>query len=78
VEPHNPVPKLFNGEVPKSRQILIHNGNKPEHTKGCLLVGTGKGTNTVSNSVAMLGTLKEFIDEKGIESVSVVISASFQ
>ncbi|MDR2261533.1 MAG: DUF5675 family protein [Azoarcus sp.] len=78
VAPFNPVPELFNDAVPKSRHILIHNGNYPKNTDGCLLVGSTKGTDMVGDSRTMLRKLKAFIQEKGIENVNVIISAGYQ
>ena len=36
--------------VPNRSAIQIHIGNKPEHTEGCILVGTNYSTNFVSSS----------------------------
>lgn len=77
VAPHNPVPLLSNAIVPASRCILIHNGNHPRNTDGCLLVGKSRGTDFVSNSVTALRELKAFLDNAGIDSVSVIISSSY-
>ncbi|GHU15232.1 hypothetical protein AGMMS50225_28350 [Betaproteobacteria bacterium] len=78
VSPYNPVPELFNASVPVDRHILIHNGNYPSNTDGCLLVGTTKSTNAVGSSVSMLNKLKEFVTEKGIDNVRVIISDNYQ
>lgn len=34
------LPLLFNDVVPKSRRILIHAGNYPKDTLGCILLGS--------------------------------------
>ena len=43
--------------------ILIHKGNLPQHTRGCILVGTRKGTlagrRAVVNSATALSQLRE-------------------
>lgn len=39
VKPYNPVPLLYNNLVPQGRYILIHNGNYPRDTDGCMPVG---------------------------------------
>ena len=39
--------RLYNDEVPYDRAILIHSGNEPFETKGCLLPGPGHSTDKV-------------------------------
>ena len=45
-----PIPILL--EVPNRSEILIHWGNYPDDTRGCILVGSGRGKNAVWNSLA--------------------------
>ncbi|WP_411016729.1 DUF5675 family protein, partial [Salmonella sp. s51944] len=71
VNSHNPVPILYNASVPQSRYILIHNGNYPRNTDGCLLIGSTKGKDFVGGSVAKLKELKEFLTPEGIENFTV-------
>jgi hypothetical protein len=77
VRGHNPVPLLFNNVVPASRYILIHNGNFPHNTDGCLLVGKTRGTDLVNNSVEMLNELKKFLNECSIETIQLTISSDY-
>ncbi|MBR0564798.1 hypothetical protein J5J83_01545 [Azoarcus sp. L1K30] len=77
VAPYNPVPHLFNAVVPQSRYILMHNGNYPENTDGCLLVGKTRGTDFVSNSVAALNALKDFLNGVDIDQVNVIVSSMY-
>lgn len=44
------LPHLYNEQVPKDRYILIHSGNLPEHTEGCILLGYTKDSRGVFNS----------------------------
>lgn len=41
---------LFNAEVPKDRYILIHKGNYPGDTLGCILLGESYSQKGVFNS----------------------------
>ena len=49
---------IYNDIVPKSRYILIHNGNYPKDTLGCILLGATYNDNGVFDS---LKAFKEFM-----------------
>lgn len=53
------LPLLYNKFVPKMRHILIHAGNYPEHTSGCILLGDSYTQKGIFNSVK---TLNEFLN----------------
>ncbi len=67
------VPKLFNDNVAKERGILIHNGNYPKDTRGCLLIGSTKDKDFVGNSVTTLNKLNNYIKDKGYSNIRVNI-----
>lgn len=48
------LPHIFSKLVPQSRYILIHSGNLPEHTEGCILLGFNYDERGVWNSRAAL------------------------
>jgi RHS repeat-associated protein len=50
--------RLYNSQVSRSRNILIHRGSNPEDTKGCLLPGNNFATNFVNGSRDMFKILK--------------------
>lgn len=52
------LPLLFNEKVPKDRCILIHSGNVPKDTQGCILLGNKADEYGVSDSKR---ALEEFI-----------------
>lgn len=74
----SPVPLLYNSQVPASRYVLIHNGNKPEHTDGCLLVGSSKAPDFVGGSVPKLKELKKYLEKKGIGNFKLIISSQYE
>ncbi len=53
------LPLLYNDKVSKARKILIHNGNFPQDTLGCILVGDRSDDKGVYNSVKTLARLLE-------------------
>lgn len=75
------VPILSNDLVSKDRFILIHPGNNPKDSQGCLLparaMGDGKIT-LVSDSVSIFLDIKRFLKEKGIENVKACITSCYK
>ena len=57
------VVNAYNSSVPRSRAILIHQGNTPDNTVGCLLVGSTQSIDFVGNSVTKLKELMETKEE---------------
>lgn len=74
---HSPTPLLFNAQVPSSRLILIHPGNKPQDTEGCLLPGTNRNIDEVTKSVILYDKLKHLMIEKGIHNFKVFIMSCY-
>ena len=60
------MPRLYNDVVPKDRFILIHSGNYPEHTEGCILLGDSADTRGVYNSKAMVSNFIALIRNKQV------------
>ena len=60
-----PVGVLEVVDVPGREAILIHPGNYPRDTHGCLLPGQSYGPEYVSNSRAMTARLVQYIGESG-------------
>ncbi|MEO8588693.1 MAG: DUF5675 family protein [Flavobacteriales bacterium] len=68
------VPLLFNAQVPETRAILIHIGNFPADTEGCLLPGTGQGTDQVTNSGVAFNELNDFMRAVGYARFNIQVN----
>ena len=58
------LPLLFNEKVPKDRYILIHSGNVPKDTQGCILLGNKADEYGVSDSKRALEAFIELTFKK--------------
>ena len=60
-------------DVPNRKWILVHIGNYPSQTQGCILVGNGREHNAVNNSrLAMDLVIKEILNLGG-ENINLII-----
>lgn len=58
----------------RDRRILIHIGNYPQDTEGCLLLGKGDNRNgTISQSTLAVKQFYDIIKEKGSENFELII-----
>ena len=65
----HPIVKLL--DVPERSEILIHKGNYPKDTLGCILVGDSKGKDAVFNSSKTYNKIYNIISStKSIEITS--------
>lgn len=71
------VVRLYNDQVPQSRAILIHVGNYPSNTDGCLLAGMTRGVDVVGASRGAVTELMQWIRACGVDNVRVVIKDQF-
>ena len=60
-------------EVPNRDFILVHRGNFPSQTQGCLLVGIGTEQDVVHNSVLAMDLLIKEILNLGGENINLII-----
>lgn len=58
------LPLLYNELVPKSRAILIHRGNFPKDTEGCILLGDGYDEKGVYNSKNTMNRFMGFVKDR--------------
>ena len=60
-------------DVPNRSYILFHRGNKPEHTRGCVLVGQSRQQDFVGNSTLAMDLLMKEIINLGGENINLII-----
>ena len=60
-------------EVPNRDFILVHRGNFPSQTQGCILVGLGSQQDVVNNSVLAMDLLIKEILNLGGENINLII-----
>lgn len=60
-------------DVPNRSYILFHRGNKPSHTRGCILVGQTRQQDFVGNSTLAMDLLMKEILNLGGENIKLII-----
>ena len=60
-------------DVPNREWVLVHIGNFPSQTKGCVLVGLGTQQNVVNNSRLAMDLLIKEILNLGGENINLII-----
>ena len=60
-------------DVPNRSYILFHRGNKPSHTRGCILVGQPRQHDFVGNSTLAMDLLMKEIINLGGENIKLII-----
>ncbi|KUJ60769.1 hypothetical protein AR687_15265 [Flavobacteriaceae bacterium CRH] len=70
--------KLYNNDVSVDRAILIHAGNSAEATEGCLLPGSYRSLDWVSNSRDKLEEINEYVKLIGIENAKIIITQEYE
>ena len=70
--------KLYNSDVSINRAILIHSGNSAEATEGCLLPGSSKSEDWVSNSKDKLIEINDYVKSIGIENAKIIITQEYE
>jgi hypothetical protein len=60
-------------DVPNRKWVLVHRGNYPSQTQGCILVGLGSQQDFVSNSVLAMDLLIKEVIHLGGENINLII-----
>tara|TARA_R110001632_G_scaffold207909_1_gene332132 strand:+ start:470 stop:892 length:423 start_codon:yes stop_codon:yes gene_type:complete len=60
-------------DVPNREWVLVHIGNFPSQTQGCVLVGLGSKQNVVNNSRLAMDLLMKEIINLGGENINLII-----
>lgn len=68
---------LYNAAVPADRYILIHIGNEPEDSDGCILLGSAQSANFVSTSAKTIYAFYDLFKGVDITKVRVIITESY-
>lgn len=71
------LPNLYNDQVDYRRWVLIHVGNYPKDSDGCLLIGTTRGIDEIGTSKPRLKELLLYLQKVDITKVRVIISNDF-
>ena len=65
--------RLYNDQVSEKRGILMHIGNYPLETRGCLLPGSSVGTNYVGGSDHTLKQIMNYFKKVGFNGATITI-----
>lgn len=68
---------LFNDNVSADRYILIHIGNYPKDTDGCILLGSSKGKDFVGNSTNTVFAFYKLFENSDLTKVRIKITESY-
>jgi len=60
-------------DVPNRKWILVHRGNFPSQTQGCILVGLGSEQDIVHNSTLAMDLLIKEVIHLGAENINLTI-----
>jgi len=60
-------------DVPNRKWILVHRGNFPSQTQGCILVGLGSEQDIVHNSTLAMDLLIKELIHLGAENINLII-----
>jgi hypothetical protein len=69
--------RLYNDKVPESRAILIHIGNYPKDTEGCLLPGKTKGVDFVESSGPLINEIMNHFSQYSFKG-KIIISENYE